>query len=238
MRSYRQRNQTQRMEYQRGRSAGRTGLPLVACAVCGAPTGRVESSEPGRRRVCSTMCRSYLRNGTWPQSNAKRPAPRMSRDPKPKPKPTTMRALECQWCGSIYNTRKTMSRFCKRRCRDKSSRMRRISRENQTDTEWRWSDFMRVARKFDYCCAYCGIKPERLDPDHVVALSRGGDNAVSNMLPTCMPCNSDKRHLTLDEWAADRARRNLPPRSTIITDDIRYAHLALRTPTRTPAHTH
>lgn len=85
---------------------------------------------------------------------------------------------------------------------------------------------MRVARKFDYCCAYCGTKPDRLDVEHVVPLSKGGPDAVCNLLPTCLACNSDKRDLTLREWAEDRARRGLQPRITTWTaGDPRYTHL-------------
>jgi 5-methylcytosine-specific restriction endonuclease McrA len=85
---------------------------------------------------------------------------------------------------------------------------------------------MRIARKFNYCCAYCGTKPERLDPDHVTALSRRGPNVLGNLLPACNQCNGDKRDLTLTEWAADRTRRGLSPRTTSWGDeDSRYWHL-------------
>jgi 5-methylcytosine-specific restriction endonuclease McrA len=85
---------------------------------------------------------------------------------------------------------------------------------------------MRVARGFGYCCAYCGTKPDRLDPDHVVPLKRGGHNVLSNLLPACNSCNSDKRDLLLKEWPADRERRGLPARATTwAEDDPRYYHL-------------
>ena len=102
----------------------------------------------------------------------------------------------------------------------------RRSREHGQATAWRWSDFTRIARRFDYRCAYCGTKPERLDPEHVVPLSRGGHNGIGNLLPTCMPCNSDKRDLTLDEWAADRERLGKEARRTgWLADDQRFWHL-------------
>jgi 5-methylcytosine-specific restriction endonuclease McrA len=81
---------------------------------------------------------------------------------------------------------------------------------------------------FDKCCAYCGQRTRLsdIDPDHVVALSRGGTNGIGNILPSCRLCNSDKRELSLAEWAADRERRSLPPvRTTWETTDDRYAHL-------------
>jgi 5-methylcytosine-specific restriction endonuclease McrA len=85
---------------------------------------------------------------------------------------------------------------------------------------------MRIAARFNYRCAYCGATPDRLDVEHVTPLSRGGANETSNLLPTCLLCNSDKRDLTLTEWAEDRARRNLPPRVTAWEPtDKRYWHL-------------
>ena len=89
-----------------------------------------------------------------------------------------------------------------------------------------------MARNFDYCCAYCGDKPDRLDPDHVVPLSRGGSNTLTNLLPTCLPCNSDKRDLLLNEWNQDRERRGLLPRTVQwdATDGI-YTHLTSLTST-------
>lgn len=40
-------------------------------------------------------------------------------------------------------------------------------------------------------CAYCGeAKP--LSRDHVAPLSRGGSNAIENIVPACGPCNSRK----------------------------------------------
>jgi hypothetical protein len=77
-------------------------------------------------------------------------------------------------------------------------------------------------------CAYCGNRPERLEPDHVVPLSRGGMNSLSNLLPACPACNSDKRAILLPDWNADRTRRGKPPRTTEWgTDDARYWHLAI-----------
>lgn len=133
----------------------------------------------------------------------------------------------CNWCGDAFSpARSTHTRFCSERCKSKAIQNRRIGRESSGGGEWRWSDFMRMARGFNYCCAYCGDKPERLDPDHVVPLSSGGPNTLSNLLPVCLACNSDKRDLDLADWNADRVRRDLLPRITSWpVDDSRYFHL-------------
>lgn len=48
-------------------------------------------------------------------------------------------------------------------------------------------------------CTYCGS--DRAEAvDHVIPLSRGGRDDVSNLVPACKPCNSSKRNRTVLEW--------------------------------------
>jgi 5-methylcytosine-specific restriction endonuclease McrA len=93
-----------------------------------------------------------------------------------------------------------------------------------------WVDVVRLWDKFGRSCAYClkSISLCEVEPDHVVPLSRGGLNAVSNLLPSCHLCNGSKRDLGLREWAAWRAEVGWP---AVVTewadDDPRYSHLVL-----------
>ena len=41
-------------------------------------------------------------------------------------------------------------------------------------------------------CAYCGAASDELTVDHVVPLSKGGSNAIENIVPACFSCNSAK----------------------------------------------
>ena len=54
--------------------------------------------------------------------------------------------------------------------------------------------------KYRYCCFYCGNKPDRLEQDHVIPLSRGGDHTKSNIVPACPFCNNSKNNKTLEEY--------------------------------------
>ena len=146
-------------------------------------------------------------------------------------------ARECPGCACTFTPIYTPNATCcSKRCAKRMMRQRRRAREHDAHGSFTWSEFMRIARKFDYCCAYCGTKPDRLDPDHVVPLSRGGSNTPSNLLPTCMMCNSSKCAMTLSEWSQWLASRGLPARRTRWTpDDGRYTHLTdalLSTPAR------
>ena len=51
-------------------------------------------------------------------------------------------------------------------------------------------------------CAYCGWKlsDEDYTADHIIPRSRGGNNAIENLLPSCRSCNSSKGMKTLEEF--------------------------------------
>jgi len=59
-----------------------------------------------------------------------------------------------------------------------------------------WND---LQIEHDYRCAYCGDQPERLERDHVIPLSRGGNHTKSNIVPSCRSCNAVKNDRLLGE---------------------------------------
>lgn len=210
------------------------GEPLVAYLVRSA-TPYCKKPECNRARLTARRARGYESPGAGPARDAAKAATRRRRAVRKLAVAAegTSGALPiasgpCGWCGDVFavRIRSDPPQWCSERCKRRAVERRRVTRQHG-GTGWRWSDFMRMARSFGYCCAYCGTKPDRLDPDHVVPLARGGDDSLSNLLPTCLLCNSDKRDLLLDEWREDRATRRLPPRNT----SADYPHLALPTPT-------
>lgn len=50
-------------------------------------------------------------------------------------------------------------------------------------------------------CAYCG-STEGITWDHVVPMSRGGENSAANLVAACGLCNRSKNNRTPDEWLA------------------------------------
>lgn len=66
-------------------------------------------------------------------------------------------------------------------------------------------DVQQLIEKFGHCCAYCQ-KPfkktgkRRYAIDHVIPLSKGGIDALSNVVPVCQSCNSSKNDSDPYEW--------------------------------------
>lgn len=60
-----------------------------------------------------------------------------------------------------------------------------------------WHD---LKQHYDFRCLCCGRKePEiKLTQDHVVPLSKGGDNRITNIQPLCLACNMQKQTKTTD----------------------------------------
>lgn len=59
-----------------------------------------------------------------------------------------------------------------------------------TSEEW-----LNILKKYNYKCAYCGtefdenILPEK---DHIIPISKGGNNTKENIVPACRSCNAKK----------------------------------------------
>jgi 5-methylcytosine-specific restriction endonuclease McrA len=194
---------------------------LRPCTVCGV---MVEKGQTVKRRpVCSRRCQTYLQVGHWPVAKVVKP----KREPKPAKPPMVER--ECGWCGAAFMPRWERHQFCSHRCKVKTIQVRRRGRETAAGGTYTWAEVMRLFLAFGKCCAYC-TQPVvgQPDPDHVVPISRGGSNSITNILPSCRACNSDKRDLLLSEWAKDRERRGLEPRATDWDDsDCRFIHLTV-----------
>jgi 5-methylcytosine-specific restriction endonuclease McrA len=72
--------------------------------------------------------------------------------------------------------------------REKKSRRRAVYSEG-TITPEQWQE---ICIRHDNRCAYCAAKPDVLEMDHVLAISKGGAHSASNIVPACKPCNSAK----------------------------------------------
>ena len=49
-------------------------------------------------------------------------------------------------------------------------------------------------------CQYCGKLANDGEPDHILPLAKGGNDALENLVWSCKSCNQAKGEKTLREW--------------------------------------
>jgi len=63
---------------------------------------------------------------------------------------------------------------------------------------WDLRDF--VFQRDAFTCSYCGQVGGRLECDHIVPVSRGGESDPENLTTACRSCNRAKHARTVEEW--------------------------------------
>lgn len=205
----------------------------LTCDGCGGPAVKYRQAQRYAKVYCGRLCRDY---GSYGPSSCTIPKDHWARwygrtsDWKPsRSEPGTFFSGHCHECGDLivelaYGV---PSRWCSRTCERRVAKRIRRAREYGAPGEFRYMQVMRQYIKQGKVCAYCKEQCQELpDPEHVVPLSRGGDNSMSNIVAACRSCNQDKRNLMLHEWQADRARRGLSPVDTTLLGR-EYMHLSL-----------
>ncbi len=192
----------------------------VPCDAC----GTLCEKEPSQLRkysntFCSYLCRDYTKHGPLSSELPKDHwaiAWGATCEWKPPTKARTVFiAGACGECGRGYvqMAGSTPSLWCSRLCARRVERRRRRAREHDAPGEFRYTDIVRQYHRQGGRCAYCHQPCIGLpEPEHVVPLSRGGRNDMTNLVAACRSCNTDKSDMTLKEWHADRLRRGLAPR--------------------------
>lgn len=68
------------------------------------------------------------------------------------------------------------------------SRYQKLKRNGGTHTQLEWLDLQAT---YNYRCANCGAH-KRLTKDHIIPVSQGGSDSISNIQPLCLECNQRK----------------------------------------------
>ncbi len=80
-----------------------------------------------------------------------------------------------------------------------NGRRNRYVKREHTDTEWQAK-----LEEYNYQCAYCKKQLNNLSKDHVVPISKGGNDKIDNIVPACLPCNRSKRAKEVKQWLLTR----------------------------------
>ena len=76
---------------------------------------------------------------------------------------------------------------------------RRRARKKLLESTFTPNQWIVVKQSFDNKCAYCG-KELKLHQEHFIALSKGGEYTINNIIPSCQSCNSSKGDKNFFEW--------------------------------------
>lgn len=95
---------------------------------------------------------------------------------------------------------------------DRQSARTREYRKRRAISGNEWAALTRMVVDRDgWVCSYCdcdtSLDENGYSIDHILALTRGGNNDIDNLAMSCRACNSSKRDLLLgDEWTPPNDR--------------------------------
>ena len=78
---------------------------------------------------------------------------------------------------------------------------KRQAREKDIINTLTAEEWINILKKYEFMCAYCGKKFTLFDRetrDHVIPISKGGDNIKENVVPACKSCNSKKHNKIIE----------------------------------------
>ncbi|CAN7362413.1 HNH endonuclease [Paenibacillus sp. LjRoot56] len=77
---------------------------------------------------------------------------------------------------------------------------RRSLKRNSMVNDFTAKDWSKSLNHFNNECAYCGCTDKQIHQEHVVPISRGGSNTITNIIPACETCNTSKGSTLIEKW--------------------------------------
>ena len=90
--------------------------------------------------------------------------------------------VRARWSRPRFSVVRQLKRKAKR------AKLRRQQRESSQGCGWAPEAFIALCQKYDNQCIRCHSQ-ERLYPDHVIPLCKGGAHDLANIQPLCFKCN-------------------------------------------------
>lgn len=83
----------------------------------------------------------------------------------------------------------------------------RRARLRELDASLTVEQWETIKEHFEYKCAYCG-KKKKLEQEHFIPLSAGGEYTHNNIIPACKKCNCSKYDKSFFEWYPEQEYYN------------------------------
>jgi len=193
----------------RGRTAPRQ---VNTCTSC-----RSKRMDAYRRTECTATAKTAAIERTlkWNQANPERRRA-LGREIQARQKqyhPEKVQARYTEWRKANVEVAREAARAWarnnpeKRRLNELRNEARRLNLEPIAD-----SVFLKLMSETH--CTYCRCEFGVTDAtkrtiDHIIPVSRGGDNSPENLCAACQACNRSKNNRTPEEWAAAKKRDRL-----------------------------
>lgn len=112
--------------------------------------------------------------------------------------------LQRYWRAYYRQNKESISvkaHFYRKENRDKMNVLshRYRSRKKKLECRFTIQQWIDCVKCFGGRCAYCG-KKRKLEQEHFVPASKGGEYTVNNIIPACKSCNSSKHNSDVSDW--------------------------------------
>jgi hypothetical protein len=155
-------------------------LILINCKECGI---EVFKKVGTRRMFCSVKCaqKKFVKN----------------------PKENWGKKRNCLYCKKEYYPVIPKQRFCSSECCKIFYSFDFQCKNNGLGVSGWLKLRFEVFKRDDFTCQYCGrnVKDDKikLQCDHIIPKSFGGENILSNLTTSCLECNEGKKDVLLEE---------------------------------------
>ncbi len=116
----------------------------------------------------------------------------------------------CEVCGKEYHPAKSYQKRCSQECTRKHGKERQRKKTERDIIDGTCGRSLKirfmVLHRDSFTCQYCGRTPKdgtKLEVDHIVPKSKGGDNKMDNLITACFECNQGKKDVLLEQRAQD-----------------------------------
>lgn len=138
------------------------------CAMCNKEVLLSPSKSRRKKRAfCSMKCYAIYRKDVMPPWEQQR------------------------WTGGVSNAEAHRRWKAKNPGRMAHLKAMRYARERNAEGSYTFEEWEKLKAQFGNKCAFCR-KETKLTRDHIIPLSKGGTNYISNIQPLCRSCNSKK----------------------------------------------